>query len=103
MKVTHIAYSKGLNRRKYAELQEQAEQLGQIRTEVWQRYGSIAGVGLKDRAIRNWWLAEGKRFTVSANAWKETLRDAIADIKANREAAKVAARRSISRHTNDQA
>ena len=53
MRVTRIAYSKKLNKGKYGELQDQAIQLGKIRTEIWQRYGSIAGVGLGDRAIRD--------------------------------------------------
>ncbi len=101
MRVTRIAYCKGLNKKKYAELKEQAAQLGRVRTEVWQRYGSIAGVGRGDRTIRNRWLEEKKKFSVSANAWKETLRDAMADIGANREAAKVLVRRAISRRTND--
>ncbi|MBK1650154.1 RNA-guided endonuclease TnpB family protein, partial [Rhabdochromatium marinum] len=43
------------------------------------------------------------RFPVSANAWKETLRDAKGDITANMESAKVKARRCIWRHTQDQA
>jgi len=101
MRLTHIAYSKGLNQGKYAALQEQALRLGQIRTEVWQRYGSIAGVGLSDRMIRDQWLEEARQFPVSANAWKETLRDGLSDIKANREAAKVAARQAILRHSKD--
>ncbi|HEY3609383.1 MAG TPA: transposase [Pseudonocardiaceae bacterium] len=36
-------------------------------------------------------------FAVLANAWKETVRDAVADIRANREAAKVPVRRWINR------
>jgi IS605 OrfB family transposase len=38
-----------------------------------------------------------------ANAWKETVRDAVGDIAANRVAAKVMVRRVIARHTRDQA
>lgn len=101
MRVTRIAYSKNLNHKKYMELETQAKLLGQFRSEVWQKYGSLAGVKLKDREIRDQFLKQDKKFPVSANAWKETLRDAIADIKANREAAKVKARRAIFRHTND--
>jgi hypothetical protein len=101
MRVTSVAYSKNLNQGKYGELQKQAKLLGQVRTEVWQKYGSIAGVGVRDSMIRDEWLKENKAFSVSANAWKETLRDAVADIKANREAAKVVARRKISKHTKD--
>ena len=102
-KVTRIAYSKNLTTKKYVALEEQARRLGVIRSEVWQRYGSISGVKLSDRKIRNAWLAEGGHFNVSANAWKETLRDAKADIAMTVEAAKVQARRAISRHTSDEA
>ncbi|WP_208869676.1 RNA-guided endonuclease TnpB family protein [Micromonospora cremea] len=38
-----------------------------------------------------------------ANAWKETVRDAMADIAATRESAKVQVRRAIRRRTSDQA
>ena len=57
-----------------------------------QRYGSVAGAGLTDRQVRDRWLADGthQQFGVLANAWKETVRDAMADIAANRAAAKVA-------------
>ena len=103
MKVTRIAYSTGLNAGKYAALREQARRLGQVRSEVWQRYGSIAGVGLTDRQVRDRWMADGThlRFGVLANPWKETVRDAMADLSANLAAAKVEVRRAIHRRTND--
>ena len=101
MRTTCIAYSKGLNKKKFNELTEQAKHLGRVRTEVWQRYGSISGVVLGDRAVRDQWLSEKKAFAVSANAWKESLRDSMGDIKANREAAKVVVRRAITRRCSD--
>ena len=88
MKITSIAYSNKLNSGKYVQLKKQAELLGVIRSEVWNRFGSIGGVEIKDRVIRDEWLKEKRNFHVSANAWKETLRDAMDDIKAYREAAK---------------
>ncbi len=99
MKVTRIAYSDGVNAGKYAALTEQARYLGQIRAKVWREYGSIAGVGVTDRDVRDRWLADGtaEKFGVLANAWKETLRDTIADIAMYREAAKVPVRRAIAR------
>jgi transposase len=105
MKVTRIAYSHQLNAGKYAALSEQATRLGRVRSQVWQRYGSVAGAGLTDRQVRDRWLAEGihQQFEVLANAWKETVRDAMADIAANRAAAKVKVRRAIRRHTSDPA
>ncbi|MFE9959591.1 RNA-guided endonuclease TnpB family protein [Micromonospora sp. NPDC005299] len=72
---------------------------------MWQRYGSINGAGLRDRQVRDRWLADGThvQFAVLANAWKETVRDAMADIGANLAAAKVQVRRAISRRTTDPA
>ncbi|SCL24894.1 Putative transposase DNA-binding domain-containing protein [Micromonospora rhizosphaerae] len=107
MKVTRIAYSTRLNAGKYAALAEQARRLGRVRGEVWQRYGSIGGVGsgLRDREVRDRWLADGThvRFGVLANAWKETVRDAMADIAANLASAKVEVRRAIGHRTGDPA
>jgi IS605 OrfB family transposase len=104
MKVTRIAYSARLNPGKYAALLEQARRLGRVRSEVWQRYGSINGVGagLRDRQVRDRWLADGThlQFGVLANAWKETVRDAMADIGANLAAAKVEVRRASDRRTH---
>lgn len=101
MKVTRVAFSKGLNPGKYAQLADQAHRLGRVRSEVWQRYGSVHGVGLSDRKIRDRWMTDGTaaKFGVLANAWKETVRDAVADITANRAAAKAAARRAVNRRT----
>jgi transposase len=105
VKVTRIAYSTGLNAGKYAALAEQARRLGRVRSEVWQRYGSISGVGsgLGDRQVRDRWLVDGmhQQFGVLANAWKETLRDAMADVAANMAAAKVDVRRAALRRTGD--
>jgi hypothetical protein len=40
------------------------------------RYGAVAGAGLRDRQVRDRWLADGvgHQFGVLANAWKETVR-----------------------------
>ena len=104
MKVTRIAYSSRLNAGKYAQLVEQARRLSCVRSLVWDRFGSISGVSVSDRQIRDDWMADGtaSSFRVLANAWKETVRDAVADIRACREAAKIPVRRSIHRNvTND--
>jgi len=100
-KVTRIAYSKNINQGKYIHLVELARRLGQLRTEVWQRFGSIGGVGLGHRQIRDQWLAEGREFDVQTRLWKETLRDTMADIAAYREAAKVKVRQAIRRRSQD--
>ena len=104
MKVTRIAYARDINAGKYAQLTEQASRLARVRAEVWQRYGSVAGARLTGRQVRDAWMASGHTgFGVLANAWKETVRDAMADIKACREAAKVPVRRAISRRSSDPA
>jgi len=100
-KVTRIAYSKYLNSGKYERLQEIAHHLGVLRSEVWQRYGSIAGVGVTHREIRDQWLKDGREFDVPARLWKETLRDAIDDIHMCREAMKVKVRKAIRYHAKD--
>jgi IS605 OrfB family transposase len=97
VKVTRIAYSKNLNAGKYCQLAEQARRLGQVRALVWRGYGSVGGVGMSDRTIRDAWMADGTAatFGLLANAWKETVRDAVGDIKASREAAKVPVRKEV--------
>jgi hypothetical protein len=56
-------------------------------------------VGLSDRQIRDAWMADGTATSsgVLANAWKETVRDAVVDVRAHREAAKVEVRCMIGR------
>jgi len=94
-KVTRIIYSKHLNNNKYEKLVEIAERLGKIRTEIWQSFGSIQGIGLTDREIRDSWLLEDKKFDVPARLWKETLRDTFSNIVAQKEAAKVKVRKAV--------
>ena len=43
--ITRIAYSDKINKGKFAALIEQAERLGMVRSEAWERFGSIAGIG----------------------------------------------------------
>lgn len=101
MKITRILYSDKLNKGKLAQLKGQAYLLGRVRSEVWQRFGSLAGIKLRDRQIRDKWMEENRCFGVSANAWKETLRDSIADIKAYREAAKDKVKHAIRARTSN--
>ena len=101
-KVTRIAYSKNLNQGKYYQLLKIASRLGRLRSEVWQQYGSIKGVGKTHREIRGRWLAEKREFDVPARLWKETLRDTFADIVMYRESAKVKVRKAIYKRTEDE-
>jgi IS605 OrfB family transposase len=98
---TQIAYSEKLNQGKYDALLEQAERLGAIRSEVWQCFGSVNSIRLRDRNIRNQWIKEGRKFNVSVNSWKEMLRDTINSINSNREAAKTKVKQAIRRHTGN--
>src|SRR4051794_5120908 len=91
-KVTRIAYSKQITQSKFEHLAEIAKRLGALRTELWDRYGSMAGVGIQQRDLRDQWLAEGRKFNIPARLWKETLRDTTDDIAMYREAAKVKVR-----------
>ena len=104
MKATRIAYSRHLNAGKYAQLAEQARRLGRVRALVWARYGSPVRDGVGDRAIRDRWIADGTAgtFGVLANAWKETVRDALADITAHREAGKIKVRQAVHRRYRDE-
>ncbi len=99
MKVTRVAYSHRLNAGKYAQLTEQARRLGRVRALVWKRYGSPVRDGVRDRTIRDRWMADGtaNTFGVLANSWKETVRDAVAGITAHREAGKTKVRQAVRR------
>lgn len=98
--VTRISYSKRLTAAKLSQLEEIARRLGLLRSEVWERYGSISGVETNDRAVRDSWLAQERKFDVPARLWKETLRDVFSDIEAYRAAAAVKVEMCI-RHTKD--
>jgi hypothetical protein len=102
MKVTRIAYSKKLTASKLKEVKEIARRLGILRSEIWNEFGSIKGVGLRDREIRNNWLSEKKTFDVQGKLWKETLRDTFDDICACREASKIHVRRDIYKRTDNE-
>ncbi len=93
--VTRIAYSDDLTVSKYKRLEELARRLGSLRSEVWQQFGSLKGVGINHREVRDQWLKEQREFDVPARLWKETLRDVFKDIQAYRESAKVKVRAAL--------
>ena len=96
-KVCRIIHSVDLNKSKYHELALQAKMLGEIRKEVWQRFGSINGVGSNHRKIRTEWVKNRDFKPLPAKAWKETLRDTLDDIKLYEEAAKEKVKKCIAR------
>lgn len=101
MKITSIAKSYMLTASKLERLTELAKRLGKLRTEIWNEFGSIKGVNLTHRQIRDNWLAENKKFDVPARLWKETLRDVIDDIHLYGEAAKDKVRKAITKRYKD--
>ena len=81
MKVTRVAFSYRLNAGKFTALCEQATRLGRVRSQVWQRYGSVAGAGVKDRQIRDLWLTDGTHHqfgsrgtSIRSPSWRTTPR-----------------------------
>jgi len=102
MKVTRVAFSKDLTAAKLARLEVLARRLGVLRAEVWDRFGSIRGVGTDHRAVRDQWLLDGRVFDVPARLWKETLRDVLDDIGTHREAAKIKVRRAVWKRAADE-
>ena len=95
MKGTRIYISHTLNQGKYDALQAQAGLLGEVRSEVWQRFGSIKGVGINHRKIRTDWVAHRNFSPLPAKAWKETLRDGMDDIALYTAACKEKVRKKI--------
>jgi IS605 OrfB family transposase len=101
MLVTRIAYPKAITSAKLSQLSEIARRLGNLRTEVWDKFGSLQGVKTTHRSVRDSWLAQKRKFDIPARLWKETLRDVFADIEAYRAAAAEKVKRGIFRHTKD--
>ncbi|OQY54392.1 MAG: transposase [Candidatus Parabeggiatoa sp. nov. 2] len=100
-KVTRIIYSDNLNQAKYDALNEIAKRCGSIRTEVWRNYGSIGGLGARFRHVRDSWMANKHIKNLPNTIWRVTLDNTLADIKANREAAKEQVMRHLFRNIDD--
>ncbi|GAA7730204.1 hypothetical protein HpCOL15_01080 [Helicobacter pylori] len=98
MLVTRILYAKRINKGKLEALKEQAHLLGELRSAIWQEYGGLKCLKTSDRKIRDLWIKEKRTFKVLANAWKETLRDSMNNIKLYLEAAKTSIKKDIFRH-----
>ncbi|WQR64377.1 transposase [Helicobacter pylori] len=98
MLVTRILYAKNINKGKLKALNEQAQILGKLRSQIWQEYGALKCLGTSDRKIRDLWVKEKREFKVLANAWKETLRDSFNNIKLYLEAAKTSIKKDIFKH-----
>ncbi len=95
MKGTRIYISNALNKGKYLALLAQAGLLGGVRSEVWQRFGSIRGTGVNHRVVRADWVKNRDFSPLPAKAWKETLRDGLDDIRLYEAACKEKVRKQI--------
>jgi IS605 OrfB family transposase len=87
-KVCRIVESVNLNVSKLAELSRQAKLLGNLRKEIWQRFGSVSGSGVNHRVIRDGWVKTRDFSPLPAKAWKETLRNVLDDINMYEKACK---------------
>ena len=87
MKVTRIFQDRDLTDTKGNKLSGIASLLGGVRTDIWNRFGSIAGVNKFHREIRNGWMQSEHIKDIPARLWKATLIDVCGDIKAYRTAA----------------
>jgi IS605 OrfB family transposase len=101
MKATRISHSSSkLAEADYEQLKELARRLGILRSEVWNEYGSLKGVGVDGQEIRDLWNEE-RSFNVQDRLWMETLRDVVGNIKASQEAAKEKVRKAIPRREHN--
>ncbi len=95
-KVTRILRSQGLNQAKYDRLARIAGLCGRVRSDAWQRCSGLSTVRQFHYDIRDAWMAEGYGWHgLPARIGKATLADALGDIRACREAAKVPVKKAI--------
>jgi hypothetical protein len=108
--VGRIVAIASIRNRVYRELETIAQRLAPVRALAWRLYGSRAALGRSHEVIRDQeWMVPADPSTgaivagraaklgVPARVWKATLDDVLADIKANREAAKQAVIRNLYR------
>ncbi|MYC64194.1 MAG: IS200/IS605 family element transposase accessory protein TnpB [Caldilineaceae bacterium SB0661_bin_34] len=95
-KVTRILHSQGLHKAKFDRLARIAALCGRVRTDAWQRCSGLSTAQQSAYEIRNTWMAEGYDWHgLPARLGKATLADALGDIRASREAAKVSVKKAI--------
>ena len=99
-KVTRVLHSQGLNAAKYDRLSRIAVLCGQVRADAWQRCSGLSTVLQSPYEIRDAWMVEGYDWHgLPARLGKATLADALGDIAASREAAKVPVKKAIRHRT----
>ncbi len=103
-KVTRILHSQGLNRAKYDRLADMAARVGRVRADAWRRCSGVSTAAQSPYAIRDAWMAEGCDWHgLPARLGKATLADALGDMAAAREAAKVSVRKAVRHRTRNDA
>ena len=102
MKGTRIFISNALNKGKYLALLAQAKLLGVVRSEVWQRFGSINGASTNHRCIRTDWVKSHDFSPLPAKAWIDPLRDGLNDIRLYEAACKTKVRKQIQARFKDE-
>ncbi len=99
-KVTRVLHSQGLNAAKYDRLSDMAARCGRVRSDAWQRCSGVSTVLQSPYEIRDAWMAEGYDWHgLPARLGKAALADALGDINAAREAAKVPVKKTIRHRT----
>ncbi len=99
-KVTRILHSQGLHKAKFDRLTRIAALCGRVRGDAWQRCSGLTAAPQSAYAIRNAWMAEGYDWHgLPARLGKATLSDALGDIAAARDAAKVPVKKAIRHRT----
>lgn len=86
--ITLIAYSCDLNVGKYQSLQEIASRQDRLRTDLWNKYGSLKAWDLTSYKARQEFSQGAKYYQVSYKQWEGTLLSVIDDIHAVQSAAK---------------
>lgn len=90
---TRITKSKRINEGKRQQLLEIAGKLAVIRKDVWKEFGGISGLSITPYEARNEWIK--RTVQLPARLWKATMVDALDNIKAYREAAKITVKKAI--------
>ena len=99
-KVTRILHSQGLHKAKFDRLTRIAALCGRVRGDAWQRCSGLSTAPQSVYEIRNAWMAESYNWHgLPARLGKATLSDALGDIAAARDAAKVPVKKAIRHRT----
>lgn len=100
-KVTRIVYSKNITQSKLVRLKTLAYKLGEFKTHIWHKYGSLNAINLNHRDIRDTLISTKEAPNLPSRLWKETLRDTCSNILLFYAAAKKKTIQNIYRNVKD--